>query len=132
MDALRKKGLSYLIDHGPVRKTDAVMFDIDDTLIFMNGVINTPILKLLWDAQAMGFLIVIITARPGSQPVIQFTVQQLERNGIVFDKLAFADAHMKGKVKRDLGYNFVLSVGDQPTDFTDSRHFINTSNFSHN
>jgi predicted HAD superfamily phosphohydrolase YqeG len=131
MEALAKKGLSYLINHGPVGELDAVMFDIDDTLIFTSGVINTPILKLLWDAQAMGFLIVIITARPGSQPVIQFTLQQLERNGIAFNKLAFADAYMKGKVKRDLGYNFVLSVGDQPTDFTDSRHYINTSNFSH-
>lgn len=130
MDALRQHGLRY-IDR-PVRPGDAVMFDIDDTLLTYFGKPITPMIKLLWDAQAAGYVIVIITARPRLETVIQWTMQQLAEHGIPYDKLGFIRPEEKIALKQHLGYNFVLSVGDQPTDLTGSDHWLNTSNFSHN
>lgn len=107
---------------------DAVMFDIDDTLIWSNGTPNKPIIGLLHRVRALGYKIVIITARPGLQFVVQWTRQQLANYGIVYDYLGFTSASTKTLMKKQLGYNFILSVGDMPTDWTDSKYYINTSN----
>jgi predicted HAD superfamily phosphohydrolase YqeG len=131
MQALKEAGMHYL-NRPRVHPNDAVMFDIDDTLLRVSGHPITPMIKLLWDAQAMGYKIVIITARPRLEPIIQWTMKQLEQNGITYDKLGFTSAETKIQMKQKLGYNFVLSVGDQPTDLTWSEHWLNTSNFSHN
>jgi len=80
----------------------------------------------------MGYKIVIITARPGIGPVIKWTIKQLGEYGIGFDYLGFTSASTKTKMKKQLPYNFILSVGDLPTDLTDSPHFLNISNFDHN
>jgi hypothetical protein len=76
MDNLKAWGVRY-ISYRDVGPTDAVMFDIDDTLIFTNGKANTPIIELLHEARSMGYKIVIITARPGLGPVINWTIKQL-------------------------------------------------------
>lgn len=131
MDYLQRVG-TYYIDREMVGPNDAVMFDIDDTLLYVTGRPIVPMIKLLWDAQAMGYKVVIITARPRLEPVIQWTMQQLEENGITYDRLGFTSADTKILMKQKLGYNFVLSVGDQETDLTGSAHWLNTSNFSHN
>lgn len=107
-----------------IGQNDAVMFDIDDTLIYINGRLNQPIVDLLHYSKSLGYKIVIITARPIFKPVINFTVNQLKRNGIPYDMLAFTEAINKGALKRDLPYNFILSVGDMPTDLTDSEHAL--------
>ena len=52
--------------------------------------------------------------------------------GIVYDYLGFTSAQTKALMKRRLGYNFVLSVGDMPTDWTDSIYYINTSSSYYN
>ena len=130
MDRLRQHGLHYLMNR-PVHPGDAVMFDIDDTLLTLLGKPITPMIKLLWDAQAAGYTIVIITARPRVEAIIQWTMKQLADNGITYDKLGFIRAEEKIALKQHLGYNFVLSVGDQLTDLTGSNHWLNTSNFSH-
>ena len=106
---------------------DAVMFDIDDTLIWTDGTPNKPIIQLLHKVRALGYKIVIITARPGLHFVVQWTRQQLSNHGIVYDYLGFTSASTKTLMKKQLGYNFVLSVGDLPTDWTDSPYYINTS-----
>lgn len=116
---------------GPARPNDAAMFDIDDTLIWTNGTPNIPIIQLLHRMKALGYKIVIITARPRFQMVIQFTEKQLAAHGITYDYLGFTSAEEKSLMKRRLGYNFVLSVGDMPTDWTDSKYYINTSSFYH-
>jgi hydroxymethylpyrimidine pyrophosphatase-like HAD family hydrolase len=121
----------YYIERKVVGPNDAVMFDIDDTLLYVSGRPIVPMIKLLWDAQAMGYKVVIITARPRLEPVIQWTMQQLKDNGITYDTLGFTSADTKILMKQKLGYNFVLSVGDQETDLTGSTHWLNTSNFSH-
>jgi hypothetical protein len=103
------------------------MFDIDDTLIWTNGQPNVPIIHLLHKMRVLGYKIVIITARPGFEIAVKWTQKQLADLGIVYDYLGFTSAQTKTLMKRRLGYNFVLSVGDMPTDWTDSRYYINTS-----
>ena len=130
MERLRHVGLQY-INRPEVHPNDAVMFDIDDTLLTVTGRPITSIVKLLWDAQAAGYKVVIITARPRLEPIIDWTMRQLADNGITYDKLGFTSADTKILMKQKLGYNFILSVGDQSTDLTGSEHWLNTSNFSH-
>lgn len=113
---------------GQAGPNDAVMFDIDDTLIWTDGTPNKPIIHLLHRMKSLGYKIVIITARPGLHFVVQWTRQQLMNHGIVYDYLGFTSAQTKTLMKKQLGYNFVLSVGDMPTDWTDSKYYINTSN----
>ena len=105
------------------------MFDIDDTLIFTNGEPNVPIIELLYDAKTQGYNIVIITARPGLNRVIKWTIEQLKSYKIPYDYLGFTSAQYKTVMKKQLPYNFILSVGDMPTDLTDSEHVLNISNF---
>ncbi len=110
----------HVLKDRDIKENDAVMFDIDDTLIFTNGQINEPILELLHYSKSLGYKIVIITARPHLQPVVKYTINQLKRTNIPYDVLGFSPAIQKGSMKRQMGYNFVLSVGDMPTDLTDT------------
>jgi len=112
---------------GPAGPNDAVMFDIDDTLIWTDGTPNVPIISLLHRMKALGYRIVIITARPGVEIGVKMTINQLKNHGIVYDYLGFTSAKTKSLMKKRLGYNFILSVGDMPTDWTDSKYYINTS-----
>jgi ribonucleotide monophosphatase NagD (HAD superfamily) len=131
MDTLKEVGLWY-ISNRKVKHNDAVMFDIDDTLIFTNGRANEPIIDLLHASQKLGYKIIIITARPGMDRVIQWTIRQLKQYGIEYHYLGFTSAPTKHLMKKHLPYNFVLSVGDMPTDLTNSEHYLNISNFDHN
>ena len=128
MENLKNWGVHY-ISNREIAPNDAVMFDIDDTLIFTDGRPNIPIINLLRGARAMGYKIIIITARPGLGHVINWTVNQLQEYEIVYDYLGFTSAETKGLMKKQLPYNFILSVGDMPTDLTDSEHVLNISNF---
>ncbi len=110
----------HVLKDRDIKENDAVMFDIDDTLIFTNGQINEPILELLHYSKSLGYKIVIITARPHLQPVVKYTINQLKRNNIPYDVLGFSPAIQKGYMKQQMGYNFILSVGDMPTDLTDT------------
>jgi len=130
MDTLKDWGIRYLSGRN-VSHTDAVMFDIDDTLIFTSGRLNVPIYELLLIAQSMGYKIILITARPRFEAVIELTRSQLKMYGITYDYLGFTSHDTKGMMKQKLGYNFILSVGDMETDLTHTRHKLNTSNFSH-
>lgn len=130
MDDLKRKGIQY-ISNRKIRPRDAVMFDIDDTLIFTSGRLNVPIYELLLEAKKMGYKIIIITARPRFEPIIEITRNQLKMYNIVYDYLGFTSHATKGLMKMELGYNFILSVGDMETDLTHSEHRLNTSNFYH-
>ena len=130
MNTLKSRGIEY-ISTRPVRVDDAVMFDIDDTLIFTDGTPITHMIELLHIARHLGYKIVIITARPGLKPVIDWTINQLGKYNIPSDYLGFTSASTKTLMKKRLPYNFILSVGDLDTDLTDSEHKLNTSNFFH-
>ena len=131
MENIKSVGIEY-ISNRTVIEGDAVMFDIDDTLIFVNKQPIFPIIELLYRAQYLGYKIVIITARLGTEEIINWTANELASFNISYDYLGFTTPQTKSEMKRSLPYRFILSVGDMPTDLTDSEHYINTSNFSHN
>ncbi len=114
-----------------IKDKDAVMFDIDDTLIFTNGRANKPIINLLHYCSHLGYSIVIITARPGFVWMREFTKWQLKRYNITYDELLFIPAELKGEAKASSGYNYILSVGDMDTDLTNSAFGLKISNGSH-
>lgn len=130
MDTLKERGIQY-ISGRVIGQTDAVMFDIDDTLIYTDGTPIKPMIELLYIARHLGYKIVIITARPGIKAVIDWTINQLGKYNIPSDYLGFTSASTKTLMKNQLPYNFILSVGDLETDLTDSIHRLNTSNFFH-
>lgn len=130
MEGLKVAGVNY-ISNRAVGVADAVMFDIDDTLIFSNGRPNGPIIDLLYIASLKGYKIVIITARSGSPRVIDFTINQLHEYNIMYDYLGFTSPETKGIMKRKLPYNFILSVGDMHTDLTETQHWLNLTTFLH-
>ena len=51
-------------------------------------------------------------------------MNQLKKHNIYYDILGFSPAQKKGEMKRQMGYNFILSVGDMPTDLTDTVYGI--------
>ena len=83
METLKAWGMYYLTNR-KLKKNDAVMFDIDDTLIFTNRNPNTSMIELLHEASLMGYQIVIITARPGVERVMRWTIQQLSEYNIEY------------------------------------------------
>lgn len=108
--------------------SDAVMFDIDDTLIdAITGRRIEKVYNIYQQVKAKGYKIIIVTARPAFTMNVRWTKYQLLKNGITYDKLVFASAEDKGYYKRTSGYNFILSVGDQDTDLTDSKYAIKIS-----
>jgi predicted HAD superfamily phosphohydrolase YqeG len=131
MNNLKEVGIKY-ISNRAVQSNDAVMFDIDDTLIFTNGRANEPIIDLLNKAVLLGYKIIIITARPALNRVIEWTIRQLQQYEIGYHYIGFTSVETKHYMKQQLPYNFILSVGDMPTDLTNSEHYLNISNFDHN
>jgi hydroxymethylpyrimidine pyrophosphatase-like HAD family hydrolase len=110
-----------------ISEKDAVMFDIDDTLIFINGQANLPIINLLKYAMNLGYKIIIITARPANAITMTFTKWQLRKYGIPYHSLIITPAQNKGNIKVKTGLNYILSVGDQPTDLTHTKYAIKIS-----
>jgi len=109
----------------PLRSGDCVMFDIDDTLICSgDGSLNQPVYDLLMFSRSLGYKVIIMTARPYILGVQWYTMNQLDKFNIEYDLLVMCPASDKTKFKKALqkerGYNFILSVGDQMTDLTDS------------
>jgi hypothetical protein len=132
MDALKSWGMYYLDLYRPVAKNHAVMFDIDDTLIrASDGMVMFPMVDVLLHAKSIGYKVILITARPRLQDVIEYTKDQMRDLGIPYDELGFCNAEDKGKLKLHLGYHFVLSVGDMWTDLTHTRHGLNTLTLQH-
>jgi len=121
--------IKNILKNRVVEKKDAVMFDIDDTLIFTNGRANTEMIDLLNYSKRLGYKIIIITARPFSIVTRQFTIIQLKKYGIIYDELYLTPALNKGNVKKQSGYNYILSVGDQETDLTHTKYGIKITVF---
>ena len=108
---------------------DAVMFDIDDTLIYSTtGKPIDKVVDLLRTCKTLGYKIVIITARQGDSESQDFTDKQLAEFNIRYDFLGYCDPESKSYLKQYLmkkeGWHFVLSVGDLYTDLTDSDIYL--------
>lgn len=111
---------------------DAVMFDIDDTLIETStGKVIRDIYDLYKNAQKKGYRMIIITARPGFYKNVLWTRDQLRNIDISYDELVFTPPLGKSLYKRASNYNYVLSVGDMDTDLTDSKYSIKVSSVHH-
>jgi hypothetical protein len=102
MEQLKVAGVDYISNRTVQSGVDAVMFDIDDTLIFTDGRPNGPIIDLLYIATLKGYKIVIITARAGIPRVIDFTVDQLKEYNIMYDYIGFTSPETKGIMKEKL------------------------------
>tara|TARA_B110000977_G_scaffold201179_1_gene294587 strand:- start:7721 stop:8107 length:387 start_codon:yes stop_codon:yes gene_type:complete len=112
-----------------VKDGDAIMFDIDDTLIDNSTHEIIPHIKELLDLGIkLNYKIVIITARPGDKKSQEFTETELELHDIKYHFLGYCSPEDKSFVKQHLmkiqKWHFVLSVGDMPTDLTDSEMYI--------
>lgn len=120
MEAVRE----FLINERKTQR-DAVMFDIDDTLIDVDTrQTNQPIVDLLFYCKNLGYKVIIITARPYTKRAVENTKVELRQHRIFWDGLLFTPAEDKGFIKRNMGYRFVLSVGDRMTDVTESLGYI--------
>jgi len=111
-----------------VQKNDCAMFDIDDTLIYSkDSTLNRPVYDLLMFTRSLGYKVIIITARPAVPQIIRYTINQLNAFNIKYDMLFFCEAHKKTLCKKRLkDHHFVISVGDQLTDLTDSESYLMT------
>ncbi len=118
MDTIRDWGIKQLVNRKR-NGDDAVMFDIDDTLITMSGKPIVPIIELAKQAIRLGYHIVIITARPGWDTNIEWTIKQLKSIGVEYTYLGFTSPETKTK-NRNNNYPIILfmSVGDSLTDLT--------------
>ena len=111
------------------REGDAVMFDIDDTLINVETGKVIPHVKSLLDlCKQRGYKIVIITARTGDSYTQDYTEKEIAQHNIRYDFLGYCDPETKTYLKQHLmkkeGWHFVLSVGDMWTDLTDSDIYL--------
>ena len=124
--------MDEILEHVTTRNVltgDAVMFDIDDTLIdSRTGKVIRHVRSLLDTCKQLGYKIVIITARPGDYHSQQYTEYELARHNIKYDFLGYCEATSKSYLKKYLmeneGWHFVLSVGDLYTDLTDSDIYL--------
>ena len=103
------------IDNIKCKENDAVMFDIDHTVISGSKSIQ-PIIDLVKYVKSKGLAVIFITARPLIPGMLGFTKNQLDRHDIPWDEVHICPAHLKKTLKHKLDYNFVMSVGDNWTD----------------
>ena len=113
-----------------VRENDAVMFDIDETLIHVDGRPIDEIISLVQTCRSLGYRIIIITARPDIPMNHYFTQVQLVKFGIPYNEVYFVRPEMKTEIKKSTGLRFILSVGDMDTDIGHSENFIKLPNYS--
>ena len=129
MEGISETGKRFLISRQR-GANDAVMFDIDETLVkTMSGKPIDSIISLYHTSQGLGYKTVIITARPGFRSNIVHTKEQLGELGIVPDILIFTDAEKKSIAKQRTRLNYVLSVGDLQTDLGGSEKWIKLPSF---
>lgn len=123
MENAKQYGINVLRNNTPTTE-NAVMFDIDDTLIFYNRKPNRPIIELARVAKILGYKIIIITARPNYKENRSITVHELKQFNIPYDLVIYTSHQEKTQIKKKLNNNFILSVGDMWTDLTESKHWI--------
>jgi len=115
------------IDKTVIKPKSAVMFDIDDTLLFVNGnTLNpiTPMIDLLNYCIIKDLLIVIITAR--SEDYRKQTIADLNKYGINYSYLYLRKSpqddnsefksRQKERLLTDYGIKILMSFGDQMVD----------------
>jgi ribonucleotide monophosphatase NagD (HAD superfamily) len=113
-----------------VTENDAVMFDIDETLIHVDGTPIKEMISLVQTCKFLGYRIIIITARPDFATNHHYTRMQLIKFGIPYHAVYFAPPEVKTEIKKHSGLRYILSVGDMDTDIGYSENFIKLPNYS--
>jgi predicted secreted acid phosphatase len=109
------------------KPNDAIIFDIDGTLVANESHCILPV-KYLYDiALSYGYHVFIITARAKTLGNELFTIIMLEKCGITtYDSIfmrplnelnLFSFKESRRKAISDMGFHSVMSVGDMPFDF---------------
>lgn len=114
------------INSVPISEKSVIVYDIDGTLIDLNGVPILPIIRTYQHAKNVGLTPVIITARPGTNKNIQWTIDQLRISGVTDYKYMYflpEDKRDQANFKlisrkhlHEIGYQVVISIGDMPWD----------------
>jgi predicted secreted acid phosphatase len=112
--------------HRPAKKNDMVVFDIDETLIDLNGEPMFDVIDFYRYVKTIGFNTSIITARPGLTENIKITMDELSRVGVTgYHTIYFRDPSQMDVEKYKLncrkklfvdGFNTVMSLGDMHWD----------------
>lgn len=120
--------IADILSKREILPNDAVMFDIDDTLISSRtGAPITKVVDALNYCRSLNYKVIIITARPNTEQSIMYTINQLKKLNILYDGLYFMPATAKGDFKRYSTYRFIMSFGDMDTDLTDSDYWVKIS-----
>ena len=116
--------LKKILDNIPFDSNQAIVFDIDDTLISSkNGQLIPNIFDFYNYCINRGYKVYIITARAGTIKNMEITIQQLRSLGIAnYKRLYFRKpfdlqvARSKKLARKHIPHPIVLSIGDQPGD----------------
>ena len=113
-----------ILEKIPFNSNQAIVFDIDDTLICSKTHKIIPNLFNFYNyCINRGYNIYIITARAGTVKNMNATIKQLERLGIYnYKRIYFRKpldlkiARSKKLARKHIPHKIVLSIGDQPGD----------------
>ena len=113
-----------ILENIPFEANQAVVFDIDDTLISTKTGLCIPnVLNLYNYCRKKPYVLYIITARSGTTEGMLYTVRQLRQCGIGgYKKLFFRpplDLNVplyKKNCRKSIPERVVMSIGDQPWD----------------
>ena len=122
--AIAKKLGIACVSQRRVSQGDAVMFDIDETLIHRDGTPIHEMCALFNFCKHLGYRMILITARPDFAVTHYYTRMQLITHNIIPNEVYFSSPEEKSATKQQTGLHFVLSVGDLYTDLGNSEYFI--------
>ena len=113
-----------ILEQIPFNRDQAVVFDIDDTLINSDtGEIMPKVFSLYRYCVMKGYHVYIITARANTPDAVAFTLNQLRSRGIIgFRSIAFRAPddwdipRFKMEARRSIPQKVMMSVGDQDWD----------------
>ena len=122
----RSKTALYLLSSIMLPPKPALVLDIDETLIDLEGVCMLDIIRVYNLAIQKGITVFIVTARVYSPWVLEKTQEQLNNCGVdMYKGIFFRDSprdnpatykkESRERISRE-GYNIVMSIGDQPFD----------------
>lgn len=120
------KNLRDILNTITLPDNPTVVFDIDDTLININGECIDQIINFYNYVKSLGIIVIIITNRSGDTQTINFTIKQLNQSGITghksiyFRSINSINPYKYKKLARknilDRGMNIIMSIGDMPWD----------------
>jgi hypothetical protein len=125
IDKIQKivKHAMEILDEIKMPENPAMIFDIDDTLIDLNGIAIDPVVNLYNHVKILCITPIIITNRTSEPLTMEYTKYQLEENKITDyydiyfrnpEEMDFTKAKLDArKIVAEKGFNTIMSIGDQ-------------------